>query len=325
MRGSRLIVLVALLAAPGAGTASAVDFGSQGDGHDIVSNSGFVLRGSFGVAAIAAREKVFAFPEGDEMISLLDWRSTAPIASIDAKARFHGNWTLRGRIDAAVGGNSAMTDYDWLGGSYAFDDWTHRSLHPGTSLDWYFSGEIALGGDVAVTDRFVVNVNGGLKYTDVKWTAVGGTYIYSTGGGFRNETGSFPDVPGIDYRMRLPTAFLGLDGVVSVGPWTLAAGGRIGGTPFANATDNHYARTPPLRFEDGPNWAFAWSAEARATYAFNERLGVFLEAGYEKTVSSHGPVSIYDATTGTQLFQSNFSSGMELEVASLRAGAKGTF
>ena len=293
--------------------------------------SEFVLRGSIGVATIEAREKVFALPERDDLLSLLVWQSTAPIASVDAKTRFGGVWTLRGRVDAALAGASHMTDYDWFGPDfrgYAAEDWTHRSLHPNTSLDWYFNGEIALGRDLAVSDRFSVNANVGLKYTDVKWTAVGGSAVYSgidgdAPGHFREYKQNLPDIPVGDYRMQLPTAFAGLDGFFSAGPWTLAAGGKLGTTYLAGDTDNHFMRG--IRFEDDLDWAFVYAADARATYALGDHVGIFLEGNYSRTVSGHGTESVYDRASGELLASFPGAAGGELQVASLKAGIRGTF
>jgi outer membrane protease len=338
MTASKYLIGIAtlVLSAHGAGLAHAADIYLPPDALATEVSYGeeaseFVLRGSIGVATIEAREKVFALPESDDLLSLLVWQSTAPIASIDAKTRFGGLWTLRGRVDVALAGSSHMTDTDWGGPdfvSYAPEDWTDRSLHPNTNLDWYFNGEIALGRDLPVNEQFSVNANVGLKYTDVKWTATGGSGIYSgddvTGPGhFRDYSLIFPDTPGIDYRMRLPTAFAGVDGYFNDGPWTFAAGAKLGTTFMAGDTDNHILRD--LRFEDSLNWALVYSADARATYALGDHVGVFLEGDYGRTVSGHGTESVYDRTTGELLASFPGAVAGELQVASLKAGIRGTF
>ncbi len=280
-----------------------------------------VLRGSLGVARLEAREKVFWGTSGDDLLSLLVWRSTAPIASGDVKVRFFGEWTLRGRIDAAIGGDSAMADYDWMAG-YVPDLWTHRSLHPDTSLDWYLDGSLAIGRDLPVNEALSVNVNGGVKYTDVKWTARGGSFIYSVDD-FRDTTGTFPDGVGGDYRLRLPTAFIGIDARVADGPWSLDTSARAGLTFGAGAIDNHYLRD--LRFEDTLEWAQVVSAEARLGYAFTDKLGAFVEASYEKMVSGHGDTRAYDTTTGDLDAVYEGAAGAEFEAMSVKLGLKGNF
>lgn len=280
-----------------------------------------ILRGSLGVARLEAREKVFWATSGDDLLSLLVWRSTAPIASGDIKVRFPGEWTLRGRIDAAIGGDSMITDYDWMAG-YVPDLWTHRSVHPDTSLDWYLDGTIAIGRDLPVNEALSINVNGGVKYTDVKWTARGGSYIYSVDD-FRDTTGTFPDVAVGDYRLHVPTAFIGIDARVTDGPWSLDTAARAGLTFGAGATDNHYLRD--LRFEDGLDWAQVVSAEARLGYAFTDNLGAFLEASYEKMVSGHGDTHAYDTTTGALDGVYEGAAGAEFEAMSIKLGLKGNF
>ena len=287
-------------------------------------NQNFVLRGSVGIASIVAREKVFAQTSGERLLSLLVWDSTAPIVSGDAKVRFGDAWTLRGHIDAAMSGDSTMTDYDWIA-PYAtgtgMNDWSHRSISSNTSLDWYLNGDIAIGRDLPISDALTLNVNGGFKYTDVKWTAVGGNYIYSTGG-FRNSVGAFPNIPGIDYRMQLPTAFLGLDANVKDGPWSLDTTTKAGVTVFASDVDNHRLRN--IRFVDQLSFSQVYSINAKLGYDFNDHLTAFLEGSYEKMFAVHGNEDAYDAAAGTVTHYRN-AIGADLDVATLKAGLKGQF
>lgn len=55
-----------------------------------------------------------------------------------------------------------------------------------------------------INDATVINLHGGFKYTNMKWKAYGGSYIYSGDGfGFREDRGKFPDgEPVIDYEQR---------------------------------------------------------------------------------------------------------------------------
>lgn len=288
-------------------------------------NENFSLRGSVGIASIQGREHVYAFTAGDQNTSLLLWDSVAPIASGDAKARLPGGWTLRGHIDAALSGDSNMTDYDWFGpyfAGYAFENWTHRSISPNTSLDWYLNGDVAFGRDLPINEALMVNVNGGLRYTDVQWTAIGGSFVYSDGG-FRDHAGTLDDVPGIRYRMQLPTAFVGIDANVDDGPWSLETTAKAGLTFAAGDVDHHYMRD--LLFFDSLNLAQVYSANARLGYAFSDHLGAFVEAGYEKMISGHGDTDQYDTTTGALTGHFAGAAGAELQVVSLKAGLKGNF
>lgn len=297
------------------------------DYNHVTPNENVVLRGSFGAMTINGTEHVYAGSSGTQNLSLLTWQGWAPTASLDLKTKFPGNWTLRGHIDAAIGGDHTMTDYDWYGPyfvSYAPNAWTHQSVSPNTSLDWYLNGEIAVGRDLDVNDAFSVNLNGGLKYQDVQWTAVGGTFVYSVGG-FRDTAGTIPDAPAVRYRQQLPEGFLGVDATVKDGPWNLEIGGKYGMALFATATDHHYMRTPPLLFIDHLDYAQDYGVTAKVGYDFGSHLGAFVEGSYSKLTSPHGDTDVYDDSTGALIVHEVGPAGGDLETASLKAGIKGSF
>ena len=301
-------------------------FMSDTDQTQADPNQNFVLRGSVGIAGITANEHVYYFTSGPENLSLLKWESTAPIASVDAKARFGDAWTLRGHIDAAISGDSTMTDYDWLGFSPSlnFDDWDHRSISPNTSLDWYLNGSIAVGRDLPISDALTVNFNGGFKYTDVQWTAKGGTFIYSNAG-FRDTTGTIPNVNAVRYRQQLPTVFLGADASVKDGPWSLDTTTKAGLVVYGLSTDDHYLRVPPFYILDTLTTATMVSADARLGYDISDHLGGFIEGSYEKMFSGHVPSTYYYMSNNQAYLHSDQVGGAELDVWSLKAGLKGQF
>jgi plasminogen activator len=287
----------------------------------------FVLRGSVGVASIVGNEHVYAAGNGSENLSLLQWESMAPIAKLDAKLRFGDAWTLRGHFDVALTGDSKMTDYDWIppnNTGYGMDDWSHRSISPNTSLDWYLNGDIAVGRDLPISDALMVNVNGGFKYTDVEWTAKGGTFIYSTNAP-RDTIGTIPDVPAVRYRQQLPTVFAGVDATVNDGPWSLEAGGRAGLIIYGQSVDHHYLRSPPRTIVDQLGYGQMLSADAKLGYAFSDHFGAFLEGSYEKTFAAHVPSDYYVTATGVKFIHDGYIGGAELDVASITAGFKGNF
>lgn len=289
----------------------------------------FVLRGSLGVAGISGTEHVY-FPGGgggNNNLSLLKWESTAPMASIDAKARFGDAWTLRGHIDAAMSGDSTMTDYDWIppfSTSLDMNNWSDRSISPNTSLDWYLNGSVAVGRDLPISDALTVNVNGGLQYTDVEWTANGGTYIYSDLA-FRDSTGSIPDGPGVRYRQQLPTVFLGTDATVKDGPWSLEASGKAGLVVYGRSTDWHYLRDPPRYQVDYLDYAQVLQADARLGYDFSDHLGAFVEGSYQKMFSGQVPTDYFQMSNNALLIHDDHIGGAELDTWSLKAGLKGQF
>lgn len=329
------VALVASLSAP----AAAGDFRDyeaslfSGTGYAYVSPDETVqLRGSIGVLAIEAREHVFPFAGSSDNLSLLIWQGVAPMATGEVLVRLPGNWTVAGKLRAAISGDSYMEDYDWFGPdfvSYGFDDWTHRSQHPNTALEWYFDGSLAIGRDLVFEDNIRVNLNGGFKYTDVQWTAVGGSYVYSDttvdnpGNNYHAYTGSFADEPAITYRQQIPTLFAGLDVEASENGWTYGASAKAGMTLFGVATDDHWMRVPPRRFVDLLKPAPMVSLSASAGYELSDNLGLFFEGAVEKVFLGRADTEIFDG--GSYVGTSIDTGGAELGTLSLSAGLKGSF
>jgi outer membrane protease len=241
-------------------------------------------------------------------------------------------WTVEARARAALSGMSYMEDYDWFGPdfiSYAADDWTHRSQHPNTNLDWFIDASIALGRNLIAEPNVKVNLNGGMRYTDVQWTAFGGSFVYSDssvdnpGNNFRAYTGDFADVPVITYRQQLPVLFAGIDAEVSEGQWTYSAGAQAGMTLFASATDDHWLRD--LRFVDLIKPAPVLSGSVRATYDVSDNFGLFLEGSIEKMFVGRADTEVYDIPSGMLIGSFADLGGAELGTISLSTGFKGSF
>ena len=319
------------MAATGAAHAGSItdesEFGSDGENHYVVDDAQkTILRGSIGIASIDAREHVYAGPTGDDNLSLLLWHSLAPIASFDAKSTFFDGWTLRGHVDVAINGASSVGDYDWTSysPSYAFDDWDHRSLSPST-LDWYFNGDFALGRDLPINDAVTVNLNGGFKYTDVRWTARGGDFIYSENG-FRDTTFSIPDnvVLGT-YRQQVPTVFAGIDTSIDDGPWSFEASGKAGLVLYGQSVDQHLQRNPPMSITDQLNLGRVLSADAKLGFAMSDHMSAFLEGSYEQMWSAHDVTDYRQISDNTLLIHDDSIGGAELRTMSIKAGFRGDF
>src|SRR3546814_9973093 len=92
-----------------------------------------------------------------------------------------------------------MEDYDWF---QPGNDWTDRSRHFDTDLDHYLMIDIAGRFDRLRWEDGRLGLLGGVRYTDVQWTAYGGDFVY-TATTFRDTVGSFPaGERGITYRQQ---------------------------------------------------------------------------------------------------------------------------
>jgi plasminogen activator len=290
-------------------------------------NSAVKFFSSIGILSLEGTEHVYTAAGSSDHLSLLVWQSLSPVLTAGFEVTLPESWTLDADVQIAASGNSYMEDYDWLGPfspSFAFDDWSHRSQHEQTNLDWYIRGSLAIGYDFQIDESTTVNLNAGLKYIDVQWAAAGGSFIYSIGG-FRDTAGVFTDAPGITYRQQLPSVFVGLDTEFTKDNWTFNFGAQAGLTILATATDRHWQRIPPLRFEETIMPAPTAAISARAAYNVNNNLSVFVAGNVEKVFPARSDTTIFNNNTNALLATAPDASGAELFSASLTAGLKGNF
>jgi plasminogen activator len=302
-------------------SAFAADFGATED----TAFGDVRVWGGVGVLWLEGNEYVYQSGTTDDRLSQLIWQSTAPVLTAGLSVALPEGWTFA--VDGKVGlsGDSYMEDYDWIAPyntGYGDDDWSHRSQHDDTNLDWYFDGTVKVGHDFAVGDNVTVNVNGGLKYTDIQWAAKGGSYIYSTGG-YRNDVGDFPDgEPAITYRQQFPAAVAGIDLTMVQDAWTFEMSAQGGFTFAATTTDNHWMRDLEITTE--VESAALAAVSAKATFAVTEDMNLFIGGSAEQIFTGRADAH-YDYAVAPPDFDYDNGQGADLFAATLTAGIMGTF
>jgi outer membrane protease len=280
------------------------------------------INAGIGAMFLQGDEKVV---NGDFTVSHLIWQSTTPVLRGSMAVDFGSGFSASLEASTAGFGDSYMTDYDWLLGDDTFDNWSHRSQHPDTRLDHYFTGAAALGYELVNHENAVVRAHAGFKYTDVQWTAYGGSFIYSDPG-FRDTTGTIADgVAGATYRQQLPEVFIGFDGEERYGNFRVGGLLRGGVTFLGVTTDDHYLRTPPLRFVDTIYMAPTFTAGLDVGYALSQNVELTLAARYDHIFEQRGDTKVYNASTGALIGNSVNSATAALRSAEVTAGLKGSF
>lgn len=299
------------------------DFGYAPDNYSYATPDETVrVDASIGAAYIEGNEKVMF---GDYTVSHLIWQTKAPLLRGSVDFDVGGGLSVRAEGSVAAFGSSYMEDYDWLGGDDTFDNWTHRSQHPDTNLDHYFTGAASVGYDLVNDETATVRAHAGFKYTDVQWTAYGGTYVYSSdGGGFRDLSGSFPDgEPGVTYRQQFPELFVGFDGEERYGNIRLGGLLRGGVTFLSTATDDHWMRIPPRRFVDTLYIAPTFTAGADVGFALSPNVEFTIAARYDHIFEQRGDTKIYD--NGNLTASNPDTAAGALRSAEVTAGLHGSF
>ena len=275
-----------------------------------------IFRGSYGITAIEANELVY---EGKRKVSQLIWQSSA-VSTFTGDVKVDlDRFFLRATASVGLGGDGDMRDYDWL---VTDKPWSHRSVHPDTRLNHYFTGSFLAGREVISHDGTSVSLGTGVKYTDVKWAAWGGSYVYSDSG-FRKDKGEFDDgEKAISYRQQWPVPFLGVDVKHSEGRWTFAAAFQGGLAVGGKGTDDHWMRG--LRFVDNVEATPAVMMSASAEYEFRPATAVFVSGAFDQIVRGRADTDMIDKFSGGR---AEFLDGAGADYMSmtLSIGLRGTF
>ncbi|OLP58770.1 hypothetical protein BJF93_16775 [Xaviernesmea oryzae] len=281
------------------------------------------VTGELGIIDLRAGEFVY---DGGDKLSQLNWHSRyALLTTFGAEAELDKDWTLTGRLRLGSEGDGHMVDYDWIG-PFATDgsmsSWSDRSISPDTRLSHYVDVSLEASRRFASFGDTTLSGLGGLRYTDVKWDAYGGGYIYS-GSGFRDSVGHFPEGQrGISYRQKIPVPYVGVESETKAGPVTLKARAGLGMSLGINDIDDHWARQ--LRFEDKMAPAPVAMLGLTADYALTERVSLSLSGDFETVARRRGSTDITDMKTGEQFFDSD-TAGASFHSLSLSAGLKARF
>jgi outer membrane protease len=271
-----------------------------------------------GMANIKAGEYVYS---GDYKVSQLDWESKGvKTGSLGAEVDIGYAWKLKGRVDVGLGGDGFMDDRDWLDTSYS--GWTHQSLHPDTELDRYIN--VLLEAERALVDTGAtrLGIGGGIGYTNVKWTARGGSYIYSDVT-LHDTVGNFADgEKGITYEQRIPTLFLSANAEQKLGALTLSGVLRGGASVGYKDVDDHWLRD--LHFIERMNLAPMMGATVTADYQILPSAAVYVAGDFQKIFKTRGDVEQRNTATGVVSYYDD-SAAADFQSLTISAGVKGRF
>jgi omptin len=281
------------------------------------------LSGGIGLLDLKAKEFVY---EDGAKLSQLDWNSRAvTLYNAAIAVDLPSDWTLRASLSYGDGGDSGMTDSDWIepfNNGTGPDGWSDRSIHPDTRLKYYVNSDVSISRSLYTTDMVSAGLTGGFRYTDLRWDAYGGSYVYSENAP-RDTVGNFDDSErGISYRQRIPVFYTGLTGGIARGSFGFSGSAKIGVTSGINDIDNHWVRE--LRFDDRMNPAPVALLSAEMTYALTDRSALYLGADFENVFRKGGDTSVIDRSTGdTERFED--SAGASFRSLQLSFGLNGRF
>lgn len=275
---------------------------------DFASSMPVTVSVETGIETIKAEETVF---QDGRKISHLDWKSENLMVlrgtlAIDVAP----DWTVSVSGKKGLSRGGEMVDYDWMEPFYqngSKSGWSHRSIHPNTRLDHYYGGSVELNRKLVENGSASLSAGIGAQYTDVKWTAYGGSYIYSYET-FRDQEGSFnPTEAGITYRQKIPVLYASLNGSQKWDNWTLSAGLKAGGTVKLKDEDDHWVRS--LRYDRTFGVSPMLGANLDLGYDLTASSSLYLSGKIEKTKFKRGDTTVRQTSTGQSAAATNAAGG----------------
>lgn len=194
-------------------------------------------------------------------------------------------------------GNSHMTDHDWRDGEAA--GWTHFSDHPDTRLNKAWQAEVSATAWTLKREDLAFGVMAGYQRSQFDWQARGGSYVYSSDDGFRDDVGDFQKgQKGITYRQTYATPFLGLVGLYNHQNWTLEGRFKYSQWVKPRDFDTHHLRNLTFDGDHGSRGRMQSLALA-LSYNFNPQFSVKAGIDHQVYKEAFGSLLIKDHAEGT--------------------------
>lgn len=295
-----LLLATVAMAALG-GPAKAADLGEEEAAQEeavVVSTPRFEASVSGGVLNGQSHELVYD-PDTGEKLSELIW-TLDDVAVVGGRVAYNPTSWLSLNLDGWINADNSATmdDFDWLSPTHT--DWSDWSHHDDTDLNQAWMLDVSAGVAVWQSEGVDIEAIAGYRRDRLDWAAAGGSFIYSSGFGYRDDRGQFPPGElGISYRQDFSTPYLGIGGTLTSGNLTLR--GRIEGSYWVQAEDRdiHHLRGLVFReeFEDGR------MVQATVELGYRVTETVTLKAGWQHLSydEMRGPTEITSQATGALL------------------------
>ncbi|HAO0301243.1 TPA: omptin family outer membrane protease [Escherichia coli] len=279
---------------------------------------------SLGTLSGKTKERVYNEVEGGRKVSQLDWKySNAAIIKGTI------NWELMPQVSLGLSGwttidsrSGDMIDKDWLDANNP-NTWTDESRHPRTHLNYANEFDLNIKGWVFNEPDRKLGVMAGYQESRYSFNSTGGTYIYSENGGFRNETGAFPDTErGIAYKQRFKIPYIGLISSWRYNDIEINGAFKYSGWVDASDNDEHYERG--LTFRSRVNNQHYYAVTTNIGYYVTASAKVYVEGTWNRITNKKGNATVYDRNDNTT---ETFKNGAGIESYNMMAvaGLKYTF
>lgn len=288
--------------------------GCRGNRQGLADSGPFRLEGYVGHLSAEAGEYVY---DNGKLLSQLDWQVHHALI-VGGMLHYDVNdWlTLSGGGWTLASANNTMDDFDWLDDTRT--DWSDWSHHKDTRSDYGYQLDLAAKARIGEWKENDLYLIGGYRQTGMKWSAYGGSYVYSRGG-FRNDVGNFIDGSlGITYEQTWHIPYAGISATRNHGPWLLT--GTLYASPYVTGNDEDLHAKRKLTFNETFDETTMIGTQLGASYEMTERSRLSLQADYQRIASTKADTLVRSLETGQTEYFGMGAAGASYRSMTISAG-----
>lgn len=278
--------------------AFSISFSAVADIDDTAFTPGS-FNGDIGLGSLSGKtkERVYDPDFGGHKLSQLDWKyNNAAIIKGSLDWDFI-HWISIGASGwttiASRGGY--MDDTDWM--DERQDEWTHKSWHPGTRLNYANEFDFNVKGWLIKEPAYRFGVMAGYQESRYSFKAPDGSYNYTNEETGLMDTGtSSAGIIAIGYKQRFKIPYIGLVGSYRYERFEFGGSFKYSGWVRSSDNDEHYMRDTTFRVNIKDQNFF--SLTGNAGYYLTPNAKVYIEGTWNRTTNKKGSMSVNEYDTG---------------------------
>ncbi|MGK0256001.1 MAG: plasminogen activator [Arcobacteraceae bacterium] len=198
-----------------------------------------IVKGQISLTSLDTTSHEFVYNNGKKLSELIWEAKDVQMLGVQVDYVLSPSSFIKIGYKTNLSDDALMDDYDWMKDDT--EDWSHWSNHPNTKLDNFTILDISLNKKIKLHHSLDSNIRIGYKEENRKFKAYGGTYIYSSSTGFRDDSGAFNGL-GISYEETFKTIYVGINGKLHYSDFTISGGLSYSPMVQASNIDTHHMR-----------------------------------------------------------------------------------
>ncbi len=210
-------------------------------------------------------------------------------------------------------GDGVLNDYDWL--NYSTADWSDHSQSD-TDIDAAYN--IDINGSFQFMEIGPCQLHAVLGYKEDywEWSAYGGTFLYSTDGGFRNTSGTFKNTEIINYNQTFDIPYGGIK--LTTDSARLHASAYFYYSPSVTADDEDHHILRDLHYTESFDGGDYYAFGAEGIFDLSDTLYIACSLDFQDIPEFTGDMTMKNGSGDVELHTYN-SAGIGNSLTTLSA------